>query len=125
MDSMPWLRQILGWVGGQIQQHKGPPAKDRKLLVPAGKALMAGLGEGIQIGIGDVKQLLGDFTTDLGGVGIDSSNSNFTFGQNAIQINFNGALPSTKEAMATGQAVGAGINSTIAARNTRLAVRTL
>lgn len=125
MDSMPWLKSTLGWIGEQIKLHKGPPEKDRKLLVPAGKAIMAGLGEGIKIGVGDIRQMLGDFTTDLGGVGIDSSNSSFTFGQNAIQINFNGALPSTQEAMATGQAVGAGINSTIAARNTRLAVRTL
>jgi len=47
------------------------------------------------------------------------------FGPNSIGVNFNGALPTNQQAISTGSAVGNGILSQLAARNTRLAVRTL
>ena len=51
--------------------------------------------------------------------------SNIVFGPNSIGVNFNGALPTNQQATSTGSAVGSGILSQLAARNTRLAVRTL
>lgn len=47
------------------------------------------------------------------------------FGPGSITINFNGALPTRDEAFRTGAAVADGINSGMAQRNTRMAVRTL
>jgi hypothetical protein len=51
--------------------------------------------------------------------------SNIVFGPNSIGVNFNGALPTNQQATSTGSAVGSGIMNQLAARNTRLAVRTL
>lgn len=51
--------------------------------------------------------------------------SNIVFGPNSIGVNFNGALPTNQQATSTGSAVGNGILGQLAARNTRLAVRTL
>jgi hypothetical protein len=73
----------------------------------------------------DIQSMLGDFTAGLGGLGINQNTTHVLFGANALQVNFQGALPSQDEATATGVAVGAGISSQLAARNTRLAVRTL
>lgn len=51
--------------------------------------------------------------------------SNIIFGTNSINVGFTGVVPTQQQAMSTGAAVGAGINSQLAARNARLAVRTL
>lgn len=49
---------MFGWVGGiagRIASIKGPLPYDRKLLIPAGKAIMAGLQDGLVTGFGDVE----------------------------------------------------------------------
>lgn len=43
---MSWIRGIPAW----IRQHKGPLDFDRRLLIPAGKAIMEGLGTGLLFG---------------------------------------------------------------------------
>lgn len=53
-----WVGGIAGW----IKAHKGPVSLDRQLLVPAGKALMGGLLEGLKFGFGGV----GDFVYKAG-----------------------------------------------------------
>lgn len=48
----PW-KDVQKWVSGVttwIKKHKGPISLDRKLLVPAGKALMGGLLKGLKVG---------------------------------------------------------------------------
>lgn len=124
-DSLPGLGSFLSGVGAFIAAHKGPEEKDLKLLVPAGKDIMTGLQAGMAAGAGDIKTFLDDFTTDLGGVGVNQNSTHILFGANAFQLNFQGALPTASQAMAIGQAVGTGVNSQLAARDTRLAVRTL
>jgi hypothetical protein len=125
MAALGPLRATLNYVTALIPSWKGPETKDRRILEPAGRAVMEGFGAGIQSGAADIKAMLGDFTTGLGGIGINQSSTHILFGANALQVNFNGALPTSKDAMATGVAVGTGINAQIAARNTKLAVRTL
>lgn len=124
-NALPNLRNLLSSVTNLLPDWKGPEDKDRKILQPAGRAVMEGFGQGIAEGAGDIKSMLGDFTSDLGGIGVNNTSTHILFGANALQLNFRGALPTQDEAMATGVAVGAGINSQLAARNTRLAVRTL
>ena len=56
-----WGR-VTGFVGGiadWIKRHKGPIEYDRRLLVPHGRAIMAGLGEGLERAFGsDVEPLV-------------------------------------------------------------------
>lgn len=51
--------------------------------------------------------------------------SNITFGKGAIQVGFEGVVPTEQQAQRTGTAVGEGINAILAPQRTRLAVRTL
>lgn len=51
--------------------------------------------------------------------------SNITFGANSIRVGFEGAVPTQAQAAGTGAAVANGISSGLAARNVRLAVRTI
>lgn len=51
--------------------------------------------------------------------------SNITFGKGAIQVGFEGVVPTQQQAERTGSAVGNGINAILAPQRTRLAVRTL
>jgi phage-related protein len=124
-NAIPGLRSTLGFITNMLPNWKGPEDKDKKILKPAGEAVMAGFGAGIAAGAADIRAMLGDFTSDLGGIGVNNTSNSIMFGANALQVNFRGALPTQDEAMATGVAVGAGISSQLAARNTRLAVRTL
>ena len=124
-DRLGALRALLMSVTNLLPSWKGPEDKDRKILRPAGEAVMEGFGEGLSIGARDIAAMLGDFTNGLGGIGMNSTENHIAFGAGAVAVNFRGALPTTDQAMAAGQAVGAGINSQLAARNTRLAVRTL
>ncbi len=51
--------------------------------------------------------------------------SNIVFGANSIRVGFEGALPTTQQAQTTGAGVATGIMGGLAARNVRLAVRTI
>lgn len=51
--------------------------------------------------------------------------SNIVFGPNSVRVGFEGVVPTPQQARITGSAAGQGILSQLAARNTRLAVRTL
>jgi len=51
--------------------------------------------------------------------------NNIVFGANSIRVGFEGALPTTQQAQTTGAGVATGIMGGLAARNVRLAVRTI
>lgn len=79
----------------------------------AGQKTMQRFAEGIKMQIPDLRSVSNEAT------------SNIVFGRDAVRVTFEGALPTTEQAQQTGSAVGAGINGQLAARNTRLAVRTM
>lgn len=51
--------------------------------------------------------------------------SNIVFGANSIRVGFEGVVPTTQQAQTTGAGVATGIMGGLAARNVRLAVRTI
>jgi phage-related protein len=124
-QAIPNLRNALSSITNMLPDWKGPEDKDRKILVPAGEAVMEGFGQGLVNGAYDIRNLLGDFTDGIGGLAMNSNTSTVNFGANAINVNFTGSVPTQAQMNAAGSAVGAGVMDQLAARSTRIAVRTL
>ena len=51
-DAWDGVTGFVGGIAGWIAEHKGPIEYDRRLLVPHGRAIMAGLGEGLERAFG-------------------------------------------------------------------------
>lgn len=115
----------LSFITHLIPAWKGPEDKDRKLLEPAGRAVMEGFGAGIAKGAASVKAMLADYTDSIGGLQLAGSTGGISFGPGAIRITFAGSTPTEAQATNVGRAVGNGINDRLAQRDTTLAVRTL
>jgi phage-related protein len=98
-------------------------------LVDAARAMaaatMGGRGGGLDFaGQGILRAALG--ANGSGAVtGGASGGGGITFADGAIRITFSGAVPTQDEAYRTGQAVGAGIASTLTSRNVHNTVRTI
>lgn len=65
------VTSFVSGIAGWIFSHKGPIQKDRKLLVPAGNAIMEGLGKGITEGfkpiMNDVSGMADDISSAMSG----------------------------------------------------------
>lgn len=59
------IQNFVGSIGDWIQAHKGPVSYDKKLLIPAGKAIMNGLQGGLKTGFSGVKNTINGITSDI------------------------------------------------------------
>ena len=60
--------EMTGWISGigsWIQRHKGPLSYDRRLLIPAGKAIMGGFGKSMNEGFEDIKKRVSAYGVEL------------------------------------------------------------
>jgi hypothetical protein len=107
------------WIVNQVSRFlPGSPAEEGPLsgqgyTLYRGQRMVQDLVKGMRMEAPELKAASNDMV------------SNITFGKGAIQIGFNGAVPTEQEAQRTGSAVGDGINAILAPQRTRLAVRTL
>lgn len=69
------IQNFVGSIGDWIQAHKGPVSYDKKLLIPAGKAIMHGLQGGLETGFSGVKDTISGITSDIARTTIPSMDS--------------------------------------------------
>ena len=55
----------IGGIGDWIVKHKGPLSYDKRMLVPAGQAIMGGLAKGLASGFGVVQDVIADANSEL------------------------------------------------------------
>ena len=59
------VTDFVGGIAGWIADHKGPIEYDRKLLIPAGNAIMQGLNRGLQDRFKDVKKSVSGMSGEI------------------------------------------------------------
>ncbi|MDG4868836.1 hypothetical protein P8631_12610, partial [Guyparkeria sp. 1SP6A2] len=70
------VKDFVGGIGSWIKEHKGPLSYDKKLLIPAGLAIMGGLNDSLQDGFQKVKQTISGVAGEVQGMimdGVDTS----------------------------------------------------
>lgn len=70
------VKSFVGGIASWIREHKGPISYDKKLLIPAGKAIMTGFGNALEDHFADVKTSVSSFAgqiSDVMATGIDNN----------------------------------------------------
>lgn len=83
-----WVSGLAGW----IKDHKGPVSYDRKLLIPAGQAIMTGLNRGLVDGFSKVQSTIMDITDTIANTNIalpKVNDSGFNASLNSINARMN------------------------------------
>ena len=85
------VKSFVSGIAGWIKAHKGPISYDRKLLIPAGQAMMAGLNEGLVAGFKTVQSTVSDMTSQISkSASVPAiSSSAFTSSINAVNDRMN------------------------------------
>lgn len=113
------LRSMLGGIAGLIAGFFGSspaiygPLKGKGWMTYRGRNIMRSLVEGARQELPLIKETSHMLASQI------------VFGPQSVQVNFQGALPTKAQAQTTGTVVGRSAANLLAARNTRLAIRTL
>lgn len=72
-DAWGRVQNFVGGIADWIAAHKGPISVDRRLLVPAAKAIMGGFGATLQAEFRDVQGLVSSFAPTISATVIDGT----------------------------------------------------
>lgn len=99
------IKSFVSNIAGWIKAHKGPISYDRRLLIPAGQAIMRGLNSGLVNGFDNVQSTILNITDSIANTNIalpSVDTSRFNDSINSISnrmsdmgMNINGSLSST------------------------------
>ncbi|WP_260156352.1 phage tail tape measure protein [Leuconostoc citreum] len=135
LQGTNWGR-VMGFVGsvaGWIASHKGPISYDRKLLIPAGQAIMSGFGNSLNTNFETVKKSVSSYAGQIAdefGQQQYTANAQLTTSSTGVAGQINGGLSSLSEQVAEQQAqapifqvfnemVGDKITTTVNSKNAR------
>ena len=89
------VKHFVGGIADWIKAHKGPISYDRRLLIPAGKAIMTGLNQGLNNSFSDVKKNVSSMADSLAdsftvpNFGVGSINTSFKNASAALNSSLN------------------------------------
>lgn len=127
-NAVEWAKRAANNILRGMKDALGMASPSRVAAAQVGRPLMEGVGVGAVDAIPDVRSTINRAISNvLPGVtnvtNSTDSGQSVVFADGAIQVVFQGAVPTDDEALRTGQAVGRGIAQTIARHNVRTAVR--
>ena len=86
------VKSFVSGIGPWIKAHKGPISYDRKLLVPAGGAIMGGLNEGLSDGFTDVMSNISDMAGSIANAVNGSADYRINAVSSGLDIGTDGTL---------------------------------
>jgi len=70
------VKHFVSGIGDWIVRHKGPLSYDRRMLIPAGHAIMGGFDKALRDGWQDVQRTIGGMNADItGSIGVSKTGS--------------------------------------------------
>lgn len=86
------VQDFVGGIAGWVRDHKGPISYDKRLLIPAGKAIMNGLNGGLNHGFRDVMSNVSGMAGNIANVVSGSADYRINAVANGLDIGTDGTL---------------------------------
>nr|DAU97480.1 MAG TPA: Minor tail protein [Caudoviricetes sp.] len=91
------VTDFVGGIASWIAEHKGPISYDRRLLIPAGQAIMGGFNTALMVGFEDVKSNVSGMADGIRSM-FDDAGSRVSAMSNALQGDFSNNVSGTLSA---------------------------